>query len=630
MKKRTKLFRTLRAKILYSNGLLFLAAFSIAMIFISSMSINRIQDLEYNSNANYLSNTMRVIDLTLKDMAQVTFISYSDQQVEEILLNYQKHGEKQQIQDRNYLHGLIQSLIYIKSEIKAVYVFDNKNLVYGYDQSQASDKNLLELVNEPWYTAFQNENANRINNCILLGAHHPGFIPERLKLDPFDSNYIAIAREIKRFYPHETMGYMLIMSPVKTIKEIIEENKEEDSIVYLLDDEGKLVFEETGQYLGQSIENVEPGLYSIFNGVDNNGRYQKGKQSYLASSYHSDYSNWTLITLRRTSQVYRGTWMQIWQDAGICLIVLVLALLVMNALIQRALKGLKALSSGMIKAIHLDFTTDLQPDKEDEIGQLTRLFNQMVDTINTLLVSKYEAAIKLRNMQLKQKEYQLISLRNQINPHFLYNTLDTLRMKAVLNGDDEVAEMAFELAAFFRHTVYMDTQLVTLEEEIQGIQLYLKLIQKRYKQLIYESDIPETLTKIEMPNFILQPIVENCILHGLKECNYKGKIEIKAETLSKENDEIKDFIITISDNGVGMDPSLMRDMNKMLRQISPDDEPAVHKKEHLGLDNVQQRLSQYYPPGYGIQFKEDYTCGTQVVIRCLTEIQNPDKEQEER
>lgn len=609
MQKKFKIFKTLRGKLLFQNGVLVLVALVLATTIISYLMVDRLQEMEFQNNETYLRHTQLSIDTTLKNMAQVTMFCYSDSEVQSIMMNYSGYGETLQNEKRDYLYNLIQSLMYLKSEIEAVYLFDTENLIYGFDVSRATQISLVEMVEEPWYEALGDPTANRISNCVLIGAHQPEFLSRRGFQKPPDYTYFAIAREIKSFKPHVTIGYMLIISPVRNLQQLIERNAEQDATIYLVDDSGLIISDGDGQQLGIHLDEAAPGLLELVNTADVNHSYRLNELEYLVSSHRSEYSGWTLITMRPADIVYRETRLQLYINCAICILVLIFSFIVMNVIIKRSLGSLKALSQGMLNAIHRDFRADVEVSSEDEISKLSILFNQMMDTINTLIYSEYEATIQMQHLQLKQKQYQLDMLRNQINPHFLYNTLDTLRMKALINGDNEVADMAYNLADFFRRSVSKETEMVSVETEIEFAHLYFRLMQMRYRKLTFETQLDEDLLEEKVPNFILQPIMENCMLHGLKECKYNGVITLSLYTADTKDD----FYIDIKDNGIGMDEAEVARLNAFLEQIN--DDMKISNIQNMGIDNVQRRLIQYYPAGYGIRIISQKGSGTTVRIK---------------
>lgn len=131
--------------------------------------------------------------------------------------------------------------------------------------------------------------------------------------------------------------------------------------------------------------------------------------------------------------------------------------------------------------------------------------------------------------ELTEPKMSMLYLKSQVNPHFLYNTLDTIRIQAQLNDDKKVADLLMRLVGFFRLSVKVDRQMVALDDELELLEAYMELMCYRYPELICEYDIDPDLGGAMVPNFILQPIVENSLLHGLKNKGYRGSVTISAQ-----------------------------------------------------------------------------------------------------
>ncbi len=148
--------------------------------------------------------------------------------------------------------------------------------------------------------------------------------------------------------------------------------------------------------------------------------------------------------------------------------------------------------------------------------------------------------------ELTEQKMSMLYLKSQVNPHFLYNTLDTIRIQAQLNGDKKVADLLMRLVDFFRLSVKVDRQMVALDDELELLEAYMELMCYRYPELKCEYDIDPDLGDVQVPNFILQPIVENSLLHGLKNKGYRGTVRIAAKQVSDSKIEI-----TVRDTGSG-------------------------------------------------------------------------------
>ena len=237
-------------------------------------------------------------------------------------------------------------------------------------------------------------------------------------------------------------------------------------------------------------------------------------------------------------------------------------------------------------------------DETDEMGAFSEAFTQMVDTINDLLLDEWAAEIQLQRARARQREMQLLYLRSQINPHFLYNTLDTIRFKAVMHEDDSVVDMIQCLITFFRNGVDHSTQIVSLGNEIETVRAYLRIMVYRYPNVTVRFDLDEGLMDTDVPNFILQPLVENSFTHGLKEALYRGEIRIATSGLEDGR-----VCIRIENDGAPISPEQLAHIEACAHDWSEEGDVRPEKR-HIGLNNISRRLRMYYPePGCGLFFR---------------------------
>lgn len=229
--------------------------------------------------------------------------------------------------------------------------------------------------------------------------------------------------------------------------------------------------------------------------------------------------------------------------------------------------------------------------------------NEMIDRNNLINVSK------------KQAEY--LALQNQINPHFLYNTLEGIRSEALLAGLDGVAEMTEALATFFRYTISQVEHLVTLEDELANIENYYYIQQFRFGDklaLCIEYDQEDDLNRLEilqycLPKLTLQPIVENSIYHGIERKIGKGNLVIRIGTSDER------LRIRVSDDGMGMEEETLRQLNERLSRLSMDDvESQSGRRGGIAVVNVNNRIKLLFGEEYGVVFYSKEGVGTDVVI----------------
>ena len=200
--------------------------------------------------------------------------------------------------------------------------------------------------------------------------------------------------------------------------------------------------------------------------------------------------------------------------------------------------------------------------------------------------------------ELVEQKMSMLYLKSQVNPHFLYNTLDTIRIQAQLNGDKQVSDLLMRLVDFFRLSVKVDRPMVTLDDEMELLEAYMELMCCRYPELNCEYDIDPDLGGAQVPNFILQPIVENSLLHGLKNKGYRGEVEISAQ---KTDDRCME--ISVRDTGSGFAEGKKAAIDQMLQSYAK--QPPKLTGNSIGILNVQKRIKLLCGREYGLSYTEN-------------------------
>lgn len=217
------------------------------------------------------------------------------------------------------------------------------------------------------------------------------------------------------------------------------------------------------------------------------------------------------------------------------------------------------------------------------------------------------------------KHAELTALQSQINPHFLYNTLESVRGQALLDGNEEIARMMEALSSFFRYSISRKGTLVTLRDELANIQNYM-LIQRyrfnnRFSMEIYIDEEDEDAYDFKIPKLIIQPVVENAVFHGLEERLEGGTVSIEVIVTDKH------MMITVSDNGKGMDDETLARLNK---RIHSQEDKLVEEDEReqtntgIGLPNIHKRLQLLFGEEYGLSVYSTLNQGTDVEITVPT------------
>ena len=202
--------------------------------------------------------------------------------------------------------------------------------------------------------------------------------------------------------------------------------------------------------------------------------------------------------------------------------------------------------------------------------------------------------------ELTEQKMSMKYLKSQVNPHFLYNTLDTIRIQAQLNGDKEVSDLLMRLVDFFRHSVKVNMPMVALDDEMELLEAYMDLMCYRYPELKCEYDIDPELGGVMVPNFILQPIVENSLLHGLKNKGYRGEVNIIARKSAEHDDKME---ILIVDTGSGFAEGKKEEIDSMLRTYARHE--ADMDGSSIGVLNVQKRIKLLCGRDCGLNYTEN-------------------------
>jgi len=247
---------------------------------------------------------------------------------------------------------------------------------------------------------------------------------------------------------------------------------------------------------------------------------------------------------------------------------------------------------------------------QDEIGELTQAFNRMSSKIKKLINEVYIADIQKKDLELRRKQAQLGALQSQINPHFLFNVLETIRMRSLLKKEDETAKIIQNMAKMLRKSLMWGKDWVKVEEEIYLIKCFLEIQHYRFDdKMQYHIEVDPEVNKCLIPNMSLIPFVENASIHGIEPIKGKGIINISI----KRN--LDTLICEIIDNGQGIDKE---EYDRLIQSLEESDSMG----EHVGIKNVYYRLKLHYSDRF--DFKLNSTKGVGTTIRIVLPIKEKD------
>lgn len=267
-------------------------------------------------------------------------------------------------------------------------------------------------------------------------------------------------------------------------------------------------------------------------------------------------------------------------------------------------KPIVSLTKAMERVEETDFQVHMKVDRTDEIGILHRKYTEMIDRIRDLIEKNYKR-------EMETRDAQFLALQAQINPHFLYNTLQVIGGMALKNGADDIYKMTQKLALMFRYITKKQGDLVPMREEVAHLKNYLYIQQVRFGENIsVQLFVDESVNEVLIPLLSLQPIIENSFKHGFETQVEKGIIKIDIQEIFDEID------ITIEDNGAGMSEERLQEVRKKLAM------EGFSEQRSIGVKNVDARIKLYFGREYGIELDSTEAQYTRVTIRIPSKLKD--------
>ena len=387
---------------------------------------------------------------------------------------------------------------------------------------------------------------------------------------------------------NNNIGVMLIDVDYQFVEQhLFNVDNDKNTEIYIFDSNECLVYYKDTSYFSDSEKKD-----CLINDMINNEEFDK-KTNTATYRYNISNADWTLTSVTILSQLEIMRKKLISDIILVSLGVILLIILLSTIVSKRITNPIKRLEEAMED--NKKQTAIIKSDYKscDEVRSLTIHYNNMIERINELQEENLHKERMVR-------ESEIAALTSQINPHFLYNTLDTILWMAEYKDTEGVIDMVKALGHFFRLSLSGGASHITIKDEIEHIREYLYIQKKRYgDKLNYSFDLDENIMDVRIPKIILQPIVENAIYHGIKEKDGNGHINIK----SVQEDGFIKFII--SDDGVGFDTEKLNEPSNRL------------KLSGVGIKNVDERLKLNYCDNCGVSIKSEKGIGTSVTLKII-------------
>ena len=363
--------------------------------------------------------------------------------------------------------------------------------------------------------------------------------------------------------------------------------------VFILDQDGNIVYHPQQQQLYNELQTENISL--IMNAKTDVVTAGKGDDEKIYALSHSETTGWTIVGCMNMSELLKNSRKARSIYVLVALGLIAVALVISSEIARNITFPIQKLRDSMKRVQKGDFSAaEIEVYSDNEIGSLTRSFNVMTHKIQDLMAQNIQEQEQKRKIELK-------ALQSQINPHFLYNTLDSIIWMAEGKKNEEVVLMTASLARLLRQSISIENELVTIGQEVEYVRSYLTIQKMRYKdKLEFEINVDPRITHAQIIRLVLQPIVENAIYHGLKYKESKGMLKVHGYELGER------IIIDITDDGVGMDEETLKHIY--------DKHKVNYHSNGVGVYNVQQRLVLYYGKEYGIIYHSEKGKGTTATV----------------
>ncbi|CAN7758603.1 sensor histidine kinase [Paenibacillus sp. LjRoot56] len=558
------------------------------------VTITVIAWMSYHLSTDAVKKNSR--DYTYQLMGQVSsnidsYINYMDNISRMVLSNY---DIKEYLLKQVYLGAIgkedlkqkisfqLNTVLNTRKDISSILIFGTNGEIIPYNENIKLNPQVNPTV-QSWY-----KKAIEAKGKVVISSSHV----QNMILNDYNS-VISLSRELSSDVGNEKLGVLLVDLNYSVINDICNKIKLGNrGYVFIVDANGNIVYHPEQQMINnnQKIELIS----EVMRTPGSSFVTSEGKNSRMYTIKTSQSTGWKIVGVTYVDElVSNKNELQMYTFFGGIgfLIIVVLLSIILSLRISRPIKHLES-SMKEVEKGNFDIQVDIQ--SSNEIGHLSNRFNRMTTEIKELMLQN------VKEQELKRKS-ELQVLQAQINPHFLYNTLDSIIWMAETGKSKEVILMTASLAKLFRLSISKGQEFLSIFNEIEHIKNYLTIQKMRYKsKLDFEINVDKSILSCKLIKIILQPLVENAIYHGIRNNAGKGNIQI---TGIRKGDRI---LLQVIDNGIGMSP-------EEIQNIYHKDRTSA-KGSGIGVQNVDQRIKLHFGEPYGLHFESEFGKGTTVNI----------------
>ena len=578
--------KTLKSKLIVSFSLV-LAAVSLLVVLYYSYYTNNL--LLYRTIENARANTgylLSVVDQQMKLTEELSDWVYINRDIDKALIRDYSDPKYNFNQDVSNVLKVINNRISSSSIGKYVTAFmihgiNNVKVTVGPEVDYID---METLQSYPWFI-------EGIKSFVLAW---PGIEINHSKMRASEYT-LPIARSIIFSDSRKQVGWQFIAFSPDLIGDTVKnfDIASGDSI-FILDKSGRCLYSSQVGYQGKDI--TSESVFAAIARQSGHRLTEFNDTKYLAVYETSEYSGLQIVQLLDHKYIDEQRLNAIRIAIAVLLVIIMIGIIATSFLSQKMTKPLSRLLHRIGLISSGDFRTSPDIEGDDEFGVLGKGVNHLAASVSQLMV-------ELKEDEKKKHELEFKVLQSQINPHFIYNVINSIKVMAMIQKSDGIYQTATSLGALLKETSKGNRDFITLREELDLLEHYVE-IQKIRKNglLLFDQNISEELEDLKIPRFTLQPIVENAIIHGFEGKRGMGKIIVNVSSAED------DLLIEVYDNGNGIPP-------EKLDQIMMDSESSQATYSNVGLKNIDERIKLLYGDKYGLSISSELQQYTKVFIK---------------
>ena len=522
------------------------------------------------------------IDSYINYMDNISRMVLSSYDIKEYLLKQVYLGAIGKEDLKQKISFQLNTVLNTRKDISSILIFGTNGEIIPYNEKIKLNPQ-VDPTEQSWY-----KKAIEAKGRVVISSSHV----QNMILNDYNS-VISLSRELSSDVGGEKLGVLLVDLNYSVINDICNKIKLGNrGYVFIVDAEGNIVYHPEQQMINnnQKIELIS----QVMRTPGSSFVTSEGENSRMYTIKTSQSTGWKIVGVTYVDELVSNKdelkTYTFFGGIGF-LIIAVLLSFVLSLRISRPIKHLES-SMKEVEKGNFDIQVDIQ--SSNEIGHLSNRFNRMTTEIKELMLQN------VMEQELKRKS-ELQVLQAQINPHFLYNTLDSIIWMAETGKSKEVILMTASLAKLFRLSISKGQEFISIFNEIEHIKNYLTIQKMRYKsKLDFEINVDKSILSYKVIKIILQPLVENAIYHGIRNNAGKGNIQITG--IRKGNR----ILLQVIDNGIGMSPEEIHNMYQKDR--------TSERGSGIGVQNVDQRIKLHFGDPYGLHFESELGKGTTVNI----------------